>query len=81
MKQSGGKKMYIMRMFFSIISIICFAIFLFNCVKLKKLILGVYQSKLSEEIEHEIKARIRTIKLWIIILSINTVFSIIIIFI
>jgi len=72
--------MYIMKMIFSIISIIYFVIMLFNCFKIKKL-MEVNQSKLKEEIDHELKEIIRTIKLWSVIFSINTVFSIIVIFI
>lgn len=67
--------MYIMRMLFSFISNICFAILLFNCFKLRKLIVGVYQGKLNEEIDHEVKVRIRTIKLWLVIFSIVVIFT------
>lgn len=72
--------MYIMKMIFSIISIIIFVIMLLNCFKLKKL-LKVNQHKSKIEIDNEVKSIIRKIKLWSTIFSINTILSIIIIFI
>ena len=64
--------MYIMKMVFSIISIIIFVIMLLFCFKLKKL-LKVNQHKSKQEIDNEVKAIIRKIKLWSIIFTIDGV--------